>query len=331
MSEPYADQAGNGAENAGSPLGRVQQLFHRALGRGAVAKHSEFSDSEVGRLLCATRMRLGKDLQQIAKVLHIRYNYLVAMEDGRYEDLPGQAYAIGFVRAYADHLELDGDEVVRRFKEETTGLKRKAALEFIVPTPDSGVPSGLALLVAIALGAAVYGIWYALGDSGTPSVHMVQEVPARLLPPEPPAAPEVSPPAATTPVTPEGAAPSSDAAPEVAAAPPASDAAGDSSDAPGSDTDTPPDAPSDVIVLRATSDSWIQVRDRNAVILTKLLKKGESYTVPSRPGLTLMTANAGGVEILLNDEVLPPLGDLGAVASGIVLDAEHLRPAAHNH
>ena len=80
--------------------------------------------SDVGTLLCATRMRLGKDLQDIAAVLHIRYNFLVAIEDGRYEDLPGQAYAIGFVRAYADHLGLDGDEVVRRYKEETAGVKR---------------------------------------------------------------------------------------------------------------------------------------------------------------------------------------------------------------
>ncbi len=72
--------------------------------------------SDVGTLLCATRMRLGKDLQDIAAVLHIRYNFLVAIEDGRYEDLPGQAYAMGFVRAYADHLGLAGDEVVRRYK-----------------------------------------------------------------------------------------------------------------------------------------------------------------------------------------------------------------------
>src|ERR1700751_2411253 len=142
MSE-QADPTGNGAEKADTRLGRVQQLFHRALGRGVGAKHGEFSDSEVGRLLCATRMRLGKDLQQIAKVLHIRYNYLVAIEDGRYEDLPGQAYAIGFVRAYADHLELDGEEIVRRYKEDSTGLKRKAALEFSIFAPDSGVPSGI--------------------------------------------------------------------------------------------------------------------------------------------------------------------------------------------
>ncbi|MBY0509518.1 MAG: helix-turn-helix domain-containing protein, partial [Rhodospirillaceae bacterium] len=96
----------------------------------ASADAQKASETSVGTLLCATRMRLGKDLQQIAAILHIRYNYLVAIEDGRYEDLPGQAYAIGFVRAYADHLGLDGDEIVRRYKEDSSGLKTRAVFEF---------------------------------------------------------------------------------------------------------------------------------------------------------------------------------------------------------
>jgi hypothetical protein len=38
-----------------------------------------------------------------------------------------------------------------------------------------------------------------------------------------------------------------------------------------------------------------------------------------------MTANAGGIEILVNGEETEPLGDVGAVASGIILDADHLK------
>src|SRR4051812_14523493 len=153
------------------------------FGKSAPAANEQLpASSPVGTLLCATRMRLGKDLQRVAEVLHIRYNYLVAIEDGRYEDLPGQAYAMGFVRAYADHLDLDGAEIVRRFKEDTTGLKRKAALDFIVPVADSGVPSGIAILAAMGLGIAVYGVWYGLNGLGHQMPPVVQEVPARLLP-----------------------------------------------------------------------------------------------------------------------------------------------------
>jgi len=139
------------------------------------------TSSAVGTLLCATRMRLGKDLQHIAQILHIRYTYLVAMEDGRYEDLPGQAYAIGFVRAYADHLGLDGDEIVRRYKEESSGLKNRPVFEFPLPTPDSGVPSGALILIAVVLGMIVYGVWYAIAGSNRDEVQVIQEVPDRLV------------------------------------------------------------------------------------------------------------------------------------------------------
>jgi cytoskeleton protein RodZ len=350
-----AETPNNGAEQqAGDTSGRLsraQALFHRALGRAVSNNAAEFGDSEVGRLLCATRMRLGKDLQAIAKVLHIRYNYLVAIEDGRYEDLPGQAYAIGFVRAYADHLDLDGDEIVRRYKEDSTGLKRKAALDFVVPTADSGVPSGIAILAAMGLGIAVYGVWYGLSGLGHQTPPVVQEVPARLLPAseQPGATAEATPQIPESDqadatgdgqrgeVGPEPAAPLEAAAPTVP--PPASVTApadtaktapvvADGAPVAGTSVLPPmPPVPPDDIQIRAKSDSWIQIRDGETVILTRFLHKGDAYKVPNKSGLTLMTANAGGIEILVNGEETDPLGDVGAVASGIILDADHLKGA----
>ena len=67
------------------------------------------TDTGVGALLRASRMRIGGDLRDVALMLRIRYPYLEAIEEGRFEDLPGQAYAVGFVRAYADHFALDFD------------------------------------------------------------------------------------------------------------------------------------------------------------------------------------------------------------------------------
>src|SRR4051812_42171625 len=148
---------------------------------GAAAESDAAAGSSVGTLLCATRMRLGKDLQRIAEVLHIRYTYLVAIEDGRYEDLPGQAYAIGFVRAYADHLGLDGDEVVRRYKEESAGVTRTPIFEFPLPTADSGVPSGALILIAMIFGMMVYGVWYSLAGSDRSAIQVIQQVPDRLM------------------------------------------------------------------------------------------------------------------------------------------------------
>lgn len=36
------------------------------------------------------------------------------------------------------------------------------------------------------------------------------------------------------------------------------------------------------------------------------MRAGETFAVPDRPGLTLMTGNAGGLEVVVDGEVLPP-------------------------
>ncbi len=74
-------------------------------------------------------------------------------------------------------------------------------------------------------------------------------------------------------------------------------------------------------------NSWIQVRDDNGnmLLLTRLLRAGDAYRVPDRPGLTLLTGNAGALEILVDGEAVPSIGPLGAVRRGVALDIERLR------
>jgi len=79
------------------------------------------------------------------------------------------------------------------------------------------------------------------------------------------------------------------------------------------------------IVLRATQDSWVQVRDaQDDLLLTRVLRAGDSYQVPDRPGLTLLTGNAGGIEIEVDGVTLPALGPVGAVRRQVELDPKRL-------
>ncbi len=79
------------------------------------------------------------------------------------------------------------------------------------------------------------------------------------------------------------------------------------------------------IVLRALEDSWVQVRDRqDALLLTRVLRAGDTYFVPELAGLTLLTGNAGGLEIEVDGIKVPPLGPPGAVRRQIVLDPARL-------
>ena len=272
---------------------------------GAAAESDAGAGGTVGTLLCATRMRLGKDLQRVAEVLHIRYNYLVAIEDGRYEDLPGQAYAIGFVRAYADHLSLDGDEVVRRYKQESAGVARKALFDFPLPTADSGLPSGALILLAMIIGMAVYISWYFLAGSDRSAVDIVQAVPDRLA----------------TLATPEAPAKTEPALAEVAEAAPAS-----TSEAPPAEIKPEPKSPpspADVVELRSKADMWVTLRDTQKVDHTQFLKKGEVFKVEDARGMTLLASKAADLEVLVNGKVMV-LADEGVFTRGLPLDPEHL-------
>jgi len=66
---------------------------------------------------CAGRERPA-ETGDVAAELRIRESYLDAIERGELEALPGPAYQLGFVRAYARILGLDGDEILRRFRAE---------------------------------------------------------------------------------------------------------------------------------------------------------------------------------------------------------------------
>jgi cytoskeleton protein RodZ len=141
----------------------------------------------VGALLRETRLRHGGDLHQIAAILRIRAAYLEALEESRSDRLPGPAYAIGFVRAYADYLGLDGLDVVRRFKSEAAGLDAKPDLAFPMPLPDRGKPGMAILIVALIVGACAYGTWYYVTTGDRVRPERVAAVPSQLLPLPPPA------------------------------------------------------------------------------------------------------------------------------------------------
>jgi len=76
-----------------------------------------------------------------------------------------------------------------------------------------------------------------------------------------------------------------------------------------------------LIVISATDDSWVQVRGTDATpLLTRILRKGERYEVPSRTGLKLFTGNAGALKISVNGSEAPSLGPFGKIARNIPLD-----------
>jgi cytoskeleton protein RodZ len=136
----------------------------------------------VGADLSAARLRLGWSLEAVAGALRIRLPFLAALEEGRIVDLPGNAYAIGFLRSYAGTLGLDPDELTRRFRAEAGEVNRLTELTFPAPVPSRGVPAGAVVLLGVVLAVGAYVGWYRLSGNGRLPPEVVPPVPARLAP-----------------------------------------------------------------------------------------------------------------------------------------------------
>jgi len=130
---------------------------------------------------------------------------LVAIENGKFDELPGPAYAVGFVRSYATYLGLDAEALVVRFKSETAEIARRPQLEFPLPIRDSRVPTGPLLVICVLLAALTYAGWYYFSSTPDQLAGLTPAVPDRLLhllkvpPPPKPGSETASAPLATAP------------------------------------------------------------------------------------------------------------------------------------
>jgi transcriptional regulator with XRE-family HTH domain len=127
---------------------------------------------EIGSTLRAARESQGLERTEIERVTRIRQRYIAALEEERFELVPGRAYVKGFLRQYADFLGLDGQRFVDEFN------SRYPEPEVVELRPRAPARIGrawtprLALVVvaitAIALlGALAWG--FGIGHRATPS------------------------------------------------------------------------------------------------------------------------------------------------------------------
>jgi cytoskeleton protein RodZ len=273
--------------------------------RSARTDNSPQEAARVGEELREARNALGVSLEDAATQLRINKRYLQALEEGRVKDLPGAAYAVGFVRSYATALGLDPDDAVRRFRDVSgTAVTKSGELVFPEPVPRRGIPTGVLAALGLALAMGGYIAWYQWSGRGERVVDAVPPLPPRLERAADATAPRETP---TTPVV-EPPAP----APVPVAAPPPP---------PRIDPDKPR------VVIRAKGESWVQIRDNtaNRVLTDRVLRAGETIEIPNRAGFVLTTGKAENLDILLDGHDVDPFGGPG-VRRNIALEPDRLRP-----
>lgn len=114
----------------------------------------------VGTVLRARREQLGWSLDEVSKRLRIRQEFLNALEEGQIDKLPGIVYASGFLRAYAELLNLNTDEILQRFKSENQQVDQKPDLLFPMPVAQRGISLGVIILISAIIIVIAYIGWY---------------------------------------------------------------------------------------------------------------------------------------------------------------------------
>lgn len=149
----------SGAPRAGEMPGDVRPWEEET----AEAERAQAVPRRLGEVLLSARLRRGVDLERAQRDTKIRARYLAALEAGDFRELPGTVYTKGFLRNYAQYLELDPDAIVDLYRREygARASEPVTVVPRVLEAPRRRITLSSGLLIAgvltvIVLGFAAY-------------------------------------------------------------------------------------------------------------------------------------------------------------------------------
>jgi cytoskeleton protein RodZ len=265
-----------------------------------------------GDYLRDAREARGVTLEQISSVTHISVRLLEALENERFDLLPGGVFTISFVRQYARLVELEEQEAVSRLQQvahpvesalgewnaksvrsDDTAAKLAEFLTDFVRRHKMTLLGGAATVVLL-----FGGFLFFQANEGRESKLASRPAPTELG--HPASAPRQVASAPREPESPQTPAPEPRQV-EVSNKP---DPAGE-----------PPAGPAKPIQLelRLTDRAWVRVVADGQRVLEDNLEPGFVQTIQAHESVQLFVGNAGGVKVALNGETMQPVGPPGHV------------------
>ncbi len=253
----------------------------------------------VGQILKSARLSRSLTLEEIAKKLRINKRHLSHLEEDQ-KDLVCDVYTLGFLKSYAQYLNLDEKDLIKRFKKVTLHPSTSSP-PFPTPLPHKKLPHfrifsfSLFAFIALCLG------WEWFGYFNLPKYISKKEkrkedqsifntkvrapnlVPLREEHLQTSAPTEMGP----------------------------------------SLTEHPSILPPSSVLLKVTEEAWIEVKDQKEnVILKRLFQPGENYEFENPHDLILKTGNAKGTVLIYGNKILSFPENAGTIRSNISLDPE---------
>ncbi len=228
--------------------------------------------ASIGRRLKDAREARGLSLEEVATQTRIPIRHLGHIEDGEWEALPATTYSVGFARAYANAVGLNGNEVGAELRQQlgATRATYDAPAALYEPADPARVPPrSLVTIVVVVLALLVGGylIWrnMAVNDDIDPLDTPVAEAPAQT---------------AAQPAQPQGA--------------PA------------------PAATTGPVVLTATDEVWLRVYEASggASLFQGVLQAGQKFEVPATAQAPqIRTGRPQAITVSVGSTRIPPLGN----------------------
>ncbi len=239
-----------------------------------------------GEILKKRREELRYNLEEVAKTLRIRSDYLMAIEDETFEKLPVEVYTKGYIREYAKFLKTDPEIIIKAYIEkisspvvekqpvpatpaENTVKKEKAAPRYSATAIMLSAVAVAALLTVLSLFVfAPEGPKTPLSEKAAPATSTLQP----------------------------GSQVQEKEKIEVAAGSQGEKAAKKHS-----------------LEILASDKTWILVTIDNTETREMLLHKGDSVKLSAKNAFSLRIGNAGGINLLFDGKDMGVPGESGKV------------------
>ena len=290
----------------------------------------------LGQIFVDARLKKGITQEKVSTFLKVKFKIIKDFENGDEIDLPGLAYKIGFVRSYARLLDLDSDFLVDEFKKTLKKSSFKEEYKFLSPKSYNSKIFPIGSIVSLIIAIFVYSGWYYSDRQNTNVTSYSNEKESKeIIENADNLNYEII----------EYNFKNNEINNEVLFNKNQNLALQEDSlifkteskyinkqnniknnelinkqTSKNQVNELSAKAnirnPKNEMVLKSSGNSWVEIEDMDGnILLTRLMRPGETYIVPNISGLTINSGNAGVLSLSLGDVFIPKLGKVGEIIS----------------
>jgi len=290
----------------------------------------------LGQIFVDARLKKGITQEKVSTFLKVKFKIIKDFENGDEIDLPGLAYKIGFVRSYARFLDLDSNFLVDEFKKTLKKSSFKEEYKFLSPKSHTSKIFPIGSIVSLIIAIFVYSGWYYSDRQNTnvasysnqkeskeiienadnlnyeiieydnnnnkinnevlfnKSQNIALQEDSLIFKTE------------SKYINKQNNIKNNELINKQTSKNQVNELSAKANIR----------NPKNEMVLKSSGNSWVEIEDIDGnILLTRLMRPGETYIVPNISGLTINTGNAGVLSLSLGDVFIPKLGKVGEIIS----------------